>query len=104
MKSVTSLLAASALLGGVAIASAQTPSTPAPESQKTIDNAGGAERNPDGSTGGSKANPSPEDTTGAASRPANPRAMSPATDPANPATQRNPDGSPGGSPANPSPR
>jgi hypothetical protein len=105
MKTTASILATAALLAGIAVANAQTPSTPGSESQKTLDNAGGAERNPDGSTGGSKTNPSPEGTTGEAPRqPANPKAMSPATDPANPDTQRNPDGSPGGSPANPSPR
>src|SRR6185436_13772619 len=92
MKTITSILATAALLTGIAVAGAQTS-----ESQKTLDSAGGAERNPDGSAGGSKTHPSPGGTTGAASQPANPRATSPATDPANPSTQRNPDGSAGGS-------
>ena len=58
MKTITTLLAAATLVGGISVASAQQ----AP-SQKMDEQAGGnnqaVERNPDGATGGSKANPSP---------------------------------------------
>ena len=58
MKTITSILATAALLTGIAVAGAQTS-----ESQKTLDSAGGAERNPDGSAGESKTHPSPGGTT-----------------------------------------
>ena len=58
MKTITTLLAIAALIGGIGIASAQQ--TP---SQKMDEQAGGnnqaVERNPSGTTGGSKSNPSP---------------------------------------------
>ena len=58
MKSITSLLATAALVGGIAVASAQQ--TP---SQKMDEQAGGmvqaVERNPSGAPAGSKTNPSP---------------------------------------------
>jgi hypothetical protein len=62
MKTLTALLASTALIVGIAAANAQG-------STKQMDeqaggNSGAVERNPSGSTGGSKANPSP--TTGAA--------------------------------------
>ena len=58
MKTITTLLATAALVGGIAVASAQQ--TP---SQKMDEQAGGnnqaVERNPGGAPVGSKANPSP---------------------------------------------
>ena len=75
---ITSMTAAAALLVGMTVANAQTPSTPMPDSQKTIETPGGAERNPDGSVGGSKVNPSPSGTTGAGTPSPNPN---PANDP-----------------------
>ena len=58
MRTITTLLATAALIGGMSVASAQQ--TP---SQKMDEQAGGnnqaVERNPNGSTGGSKSNPSP---------------------------------------------
>jgi hypothetical protein len=58
MKTLTTLLAAATLVGGIAVPSAQqTPSQKMDE--QAGGNSGAVERNPDGSTGGSTANPSP---------------------------------------------
>jgi hypothetical protein len=102
MKLITTLLATAALVGGVAVASAQQ--TP---SQKMDEQAGGTnqavERNPSGAPAGSKTNPSP--TVGAGeSRPA-PGGVTRQNEQsggANQAIERNPDGTTGGSKTNPS--
>jgi hypothetical protein len=102
MKSITSLLATAALVGGIAVASAQQ--TP---SQKMDEQAGGnnqaVERNPSGAPAGSKTNPSPtvgagesRPTTGGVTR------QNEQSGGANQSIERNPDGSTGGSKTNPS--
>jgi hypothetical protein len=102
MKSITSLLATAALVGGIAVASAQTPS------QKMDEQAGGTnqavERNPSGAPAGSKTNPSPTVVGAGESRPA-PGGVTRQNEQsggANQAIERNPDGSTGGSKTNPS--
>jgi hypothetical protein len=58
MKSVTALLASAMLIGAFAIGNAQNTSPPLPNQTPTDQNQG-AERNPDGTPGGSKTSPSP---------------------------------------------
>ena len=102
MKIITSLLATAALVGGIAVASAQQ--TP---SQKMDEQAGGTnqavERNPSGAPACSKTNPSP--TVGAGesrSAPGGVTRKNEQSGGANQAIERNPDGSTGGSKTNPS--
>ena len=102
MHKIASLVAAAALVAGLAIANAQTSSSPQPDASARGSPAAD-ERNPDRIIGGYKSSPSPNrpvgaDTTGAASTP------STSTDPATPSARRNPDGSRGGTPENPHPR
>jgi hypothetical protein len=70
MKTIATVLATAALVSGIAIAKAQAPNPSQPPSQQTIDNNQGEERNPNGTVGGSKVNPSPNvgATTGSATR------------------------------------
>jgi hypothetical protein len=63
MKTITTIVAAAALIAGLAAANAQ--GTTKQMDEQAGGNSGAVERNPNGSTGGTKANPSP--TTGAAS-------------------------------------
>jgi hypothetical protein len=102
MKTITSLLATAALVGGIAVASAQQ--TP---SQKMDEQAGGnnqaVERNPGGAPVGSQTNPSP--TVGAGGSQAAPGGVTRQNEQSggtNQAIERNPDGSTGGSKSNPS--
>jgi hypothetical protein len=103
MRTITTLLATAALIGGMSVASAQQ--TP---SQKMDEQAGGnnVERNPGGAPVGSKANPSP--TVGAGGmQSGNPGSVKKQDESAggnSGAVERNPDGSTGGSKSNPSPR
>jgi hypothetical protein len=57
MKTMTTLLAAAAIITGIAAANAQ--GTTKQMDEQAGGNSGAVERNPDGSTGGSKSNPSP---------------------------------------------
>ena len=59
MKTVT-VIATVALVAGTAIANAQMRDRSQPPSQQTIDNNQGEERNPSGTVGGSRVNPSPD--------------------------------------------
>jgi hypothetical protein len=104
MRTITTLLATAALIGGMSVASAQQ--TP---SQKMDEQAGGnnqaVERNPSGAPVGSKANPSP--TVGAGGQSGNPGSVRKQDESAggnSGAVERNPNGSTGGSKSNPSPR
>lgn len=104
MKTITTLMATAALIGGMSVASAQTPS------QKMDEQAGGnnqaVERNPSGAPVGSKTNPSP--TVGAggmqSGNPGSVRKQDESAGGNSGAVERNPNGSTGGSKANPSPR
>ena len=64
MKTLMTLVAAAGLMTGIAVANAQ--GTTKQMDEQAGGNSGAVERNPSGSTGGSKANPSPPSTTGAA--------------------------------------
>jgi hypothetical protein len=64
MKTITMLVATAALITGIAAANAQD--TTKQMDEQAGGNGGAVERNPSGSTGGTKANPSPSPTTGAA--------------------------------------
>jgi hypothetical protein len=105
MKTITSLMATAALIGGMSVASAQQ--TP---SQKMDEQAGGnnqaVERNPSGAPVGSKSNPSP--TVGAggmqSGNPDSVRKQDESAGGNSGAVERNPSGSTGGSKSNPSPR
>ena len=105
MKTITSLLATAALVGGIAVASAQQ--TP---SQKMDEQAGGnnqaVERNPSGAPAGSTSNPSPTVGAGGAGEsraaPGGVTRQNEQSGGANQAIERNPDGSTGGSKTNPS--
>jgi hypothetical protein len=105
MKTITSLMATAALIGGMSVASAQQ--TP---SQKMDEQAGGnnqaVERNPSGAPVGSKTNPSP--TVGAggmqSGNPGSVRKQDESAGGNSGAVERNPSGSTGGSKSNPSPR
>jgi hypothetical protein len=57
MKPITSLLAVAALITGIAVANAQGSTRQMDE--QAGGNSGAVERNPNGTIGGSKANPSP---------------------------------------------
>jgi hypothetical protein len=67
MRSVTALLASTMLFGAMAVGNAQNTSSPLPNQTPTDQNQG-AERNPNGTPGSSKTNPSPPnaDRAGAA--------------------------------------
>ena len=105
MRTITSLMATAALIGGMSVASAQQ--TP---SQKMDEQAGGnnqaVERRPSGAPVGSKTNPSP--TVGAGGmQSGNPDSVTKQDESAggnSGAVERNPSGSTGGSKSNPSPR
>ena len=105
MKTITTLMATAALIGGMSVASAQQ--TP---SQKMDEQAGGnnqaVERNPSGAPVGSKTNPSP--TVGAggmqSGNPGSVRKQDESAGGNSGAVERNPSGSTGGSKSNPSPR
>ena len=105
MKTITTLLATAALIGGISVASAQQ--TP---SQKMDEQAGGnpqaVERNPRGAPVGSKTNPSP--TVGAggmqSGNPGSVRKQDESAGGNGQAVERNPSGNTGGSKSNPSPR
>jgi hypothetical protein len=62
MKTITTLVAAAALIAGISAANAQ--GTTKQMDEQAGGNSGAVERNPNGTTGGTKANPSP--TTGSA--------------------------------------
>ena len=57
MKTITTIVAAAALIAGLAAANAQ--GTTKQMDEQAGGNSGAVERNPNGSTGGTKANPSP---------------------------------------------
>ena len=67
MRSVTALLASALLFGAMAVGNAQNTSPPLPNQTPTDQNQG-AQRNPNGTPGGSKTSPSPPnaDRAGAA--------------------------------------
>jgi hypothetical protein len=100
MKMLASLVAATALVAGVAIANAQTPLPTDPPSPQT----GGASP-PSASPGGSMTNPSPDvgGTTGSAESASPPSQRTLESSPAG-GDERNPGGSTGGTMTNPSPR
>jgi hypothetical protein len=64
LMTLMTLVAGAALMTGIAVANAQ--GTTKQMDEQAGGNSGAVERNPSGSTGGSKANPSPPSTTGAA--------------------------------------
>jgi len=105
MKSITTLMATAALIGGMSVASAQQ--TP---SQKMDEQAGGnnqaVERNPSGAPVGSNSNPSPTAGAGGmhSGNPGSVRKQDESAGGNSGAVDRNPNGSTGGSKANPSPR
>jgi hypothetical protein len=106
LKTITTLLATAALIGGISVASAQR----TPSQQKMDEQAGGnnqaVERNPSGAPVGSKTNPSP--TVGAggmqSGSPGNVRKQDESAGGNSGTVERNPDGSTGGSKSNPSQR